>query len=286
MASRFWVGGTGTWDASTTTNWSATSGGAGGASAPTTGDDVTFNASSGGGTVTVDSTVNGLSLLSLTAGAFTGTLDFSVNNPSMTFTGSSPSMNLSGTGARKYLLGSGTFTFTNTGISFDIGTTTNLDPTSVLTAALVFNATTSISYGLNGGGRTLGSVTIQSNTSRGPFRIFGANTYSSLNLAAGASVLFPSGTSTISNAVTWTGTSSNPILIQRDDPNSGAATISFSSGSSTLDWGGVHDITTTGSGTFVATNSLNFGRVTFDSGDSSTAPSGGGGGGGQRTIGG
>lgn len=50
-ASRFWVGGTGTWDA-TTTHWSASTGGASGASSPTSSDDATFDASSGGGTVT------------------------------------------------------------------------------------------------------------------------------------------------------------------------------------------------------------------------------------------
>ena len=43
MADRYWVGGAGTWDATTTTNWSATSGGAGGASAPTSVDNVFFN---------------------------------------------------------------------------------------------------------------------------------------------------------------------------------------------------------------------------------------------------
>jgi hypothetical protein len=56
MAARFWVGGTGTWSASNTTNWAATSGGAGGASVPGAADDVTFNGSSGsGGTITIDS---------------------------------------------------------------------------------------------------------------------------------------------------------------------------------------------------------------------------------------
>lgn len=45
MADRYWVGGTGSWDA-TTTNWSATSGGAGGASVPTSADDVYFNSAS------------------------------------------------------------------------------------------------------------------------------------------------------------------------------------------------------------------------------------------------
>lgn len=47
MANRYWVGGSGTWDATSTANWSETSGGAGGASAPTSVDDVYFdNASS------------------------------------------------------------------------------------------------------------------------------------------------------------------------------------------------------------------------------------------------
>jgi hypothetical protein len=53
MADRFWVGGTGTWDAVNTANWSATSGGAGGVSVPVSIDAVYFNASSGGGTVTL-----------------------------------------------------------------------------------------------------------------------------------------------------------------------------------------------------------------------------------------
>jgi len=49
---RYWVGGTGTWDTSTTTNWSLTSGGAGGASAPTANTNVIIDASSGTGTIT------------------------------------------------------------------------------------------------------------------------------------------------------------------------------------------------------------------------------------------
>jgi hypothetical protein len=52
MATRYWVGGNGTWNSSSTTNWSATSGGAGGASAPTATDDVVFDTGSGGGATT------------------------------------------------------------------------------------------------------------------------------------------------------------------------------------------------------------------------------------------
>jgi hypothetical protein len=74
MALRYWVGGTGTWDAVNTTNWSASSGGAGGASVPTAVDYATFDAASGGGTVTLglDVPCQGLDIR-----GYTGTLDFS-----------------------------------------------------------------------------------------------------------------------------------------------------------------------------------------------------------------
>lgn len=56
MANRYWVGGTGTWDGSDTSHWSASSGGASGASVPTSADNVFINSSSGfgsGGTITI-----------------------------------------------------------------------------------------------------------------------------------------------------------------------------------------------------------------------------------------
>lgn len=60
---RFWVGGTGNWDASTTTHWSDSSGGAGGQSVPDTDDDVTFDlhgneATDEAYTVTITATAN------------------------------------------------------------------------------------------------------------------------------------------------------------------------------------------------------------------------------------
>jgi hypothetical protein len=74
MANRFWVGGTGTWDTTSTANWSATTGGAGGASAPGVADLAVFNASSGGGTVTIGEDVT---VLVFNPAVFTGgTIDF------------------------------------------------------------------------------------------------------------------------------------------------------------------------------------------------------------------
>lgn len=77
MADRYWVGGTANWDGTAGTKWSATSGGAGGASVPTSADNVFFNASSGSGTVTI-STVNA-NCNNLDFSGFTGTI-FSVSN--------------------------------------------------------------------------------------------------------------------------------------------------------------------------------------------------------------
>jgi hypothetical protein len=70
MANRYLVGGTGTWNTSSTTNWSASSGGASGASVPTASDSVFFDQAA---TYTVTLT-GALACLNLTVSA--GTVTF------------------------------------------------------------------------------------------------------------------------------------------------------------------------------------------------------------------
>jgi hypothetical protein len=83
MAARFWVtGGTGNWNS--TTNWSATTGGASGASVPSTADTAAFDASSGSGTATLDISPT---VQTLTMTGFTGTLAFGTNTISLNSTG-------------------------------------------------------------------------------------------------------------------------------------------------------------------------------------------------------
>jgi len=83
MAARFWVtGGTGNWNS--TTNWSATTGGASGASVPSTADTATYDASSGSGTATLDISPD---VQTLTMTGFTGTLAFGTNTISLNSTG-------------------------------------------------------------------------------------------------------------------------------------------------------------------------------------------------------
>lgn len=62
MATYYWVGGSGTWDATSTTNWAASSGGAGGAGVPGTADNVIFDAASNVGTGAFTVTVGGTSV--------------------------------------------------------------------------------------------------------------------------------------------------------------------------------------------------------------------------------
>ena len=62
MADRYWRGGSGTWNTSSTTNWSTTSGGPGGASVPTAADAVIVDASSGSPTITLTGALTCLSL--------------------------------------------------------------------------------------------------------------------------------------------------------------------------------------------------------------------------------
>ncbi len=70
MATRYWVGGAGNW--SSTTKWSATSGGASGASVPTSADDAIFDANSGGKfTATVD-TAQSVNSITITPSAAVG----------------------------------------------------------------------------------------------------------------------------------------------------------------------------------------------------------------------
>jgi hypothetical protein len=72
MANRYWVGGSGTWNPTSTTNWSTSSGGTGGASVPTGVDNVIFDQAS---TYTVNVLVGTVFCLDFTVSAGTLTIN-------------------------------------------------------------------------------------------------------------------------------------------------------------------------------------------------------------------
>jgi hypothetical protein len=277
MASKFWVGGTGTWDNSTTTHWATSTGGAGGAAVPTTGDSVTFDGASGGGVVSVAASVSGLSLINLTMGAFTGTLDFSVGNPNLTITAQ---FSISGAGTRTLHLGSGTFTLnptggnntpwfaaTTTGLTFDAGTST---------FALVSSQASVSNHTFAGGGLSYQNLTFSvSGAPQVPFNVTGTNTFNNIAVTGPAMIQWPPGTTTITTAYTLTGTAAAPIIFMPNNTNGAVPTLSTASGTVSISFGVLQGITFGGGAAFTAPNSFDAGG---NSGITITAPSGGGGG--------
>lgn len=138
MADRYWVGGTGTWDATTTTNWSASSGGAGGASAPTTADNVFFNSASNATLYTVTVTGTASCADMTMAGPASGNVTWA-GAGALNVAGS---MTVAATGITRTHNGTMTFVATTTGKTLTIGQT--------IGGAIIFNGV--------GGGWTLGSA--------------------------------------------------------------------------------------------------------------------------------
>lgn len=96
MADRYWVGGSGTWNTSTTTNWSASSGGSGGASVPTSADNVFIDGNSNTGT-----------------SAFTITASGSPVCANLTISGLDGGLTVAGTGVNLGVYGSASISPTN-----------------------------------------------------------------------------------------------------------------------------------------------------------------------------
>lgn len=290
-ASCFWVGGSATWDTTNTggggaggIKWASATGGAspcaggGTGGSPSSGDDVTFDGSSGGGTVTVN--FGGpITIIALTAGSYTGTLDFATNNNSITLTGTG-GVNVSGAGTKTLNMGSGTWTLSNNQAFWNCSTCANLT-LNAGTSTLAFTATGgTTARRFTAGGKTFATVTVASSTS--PFQINNSATIGTLTIAPGNTI--QPGTNSVVTVTTLSniaGSSSLQTLFAATD-----AIASFSSfvitNNWTCDWCGFSATAFSGAGSKTATNSLDF---KGNSGITITAPSAGGGGGG-RIIGG
>ena len=178
MANRYWRGGTGTWSTSTT-NWSTSSGGLGGASAPTAADSVIFD-QAGPYTVTL-------------TGALT-CLDITVSVGVVTF---SSTGTLAVSGGMSLLAGTvwiatGTITFNATSTGKTISTNATSMP-----CAVTFNGV--------GGGWTLGSAFVRDATAANVTLTNGTLSLGSFAFTTGYNVLYNGGSIT---ATAGTGTMS------------------------------------------------------------------------------
>lgn len=236
MADRFWVGGAGTWNTTSTTNWSATSGGGSGASVPTVADNVFFDQA---GTYTVTMT-GALACLDITVSA--GTVTFAQ--------GTSPTLQVRGSmtllaGTVWSALGEITFSSTTTGRTVTTNGTT-------LLSGVNFNGA---------GGWTLGSALTTSG-----FLIVTAGTFdtSSVGNYAVSCGAFSSG-----NANTRTiNLNASTIAISA---NSSAA-LNLSNLTGLTFNAGTSQINLTGSGTGINTGGLIFYNVSFTSTITGTRP--------------
>jgi|688.fasta_scaffold40038_6 hypothetical protein len=173
MADRYWVGGTGTWNSSSTSVWSSSSGGPSGASVPTSADNVIFDSATTY-TVTVSGTVN---CLNFTISAGTVTFGAGTNTPVLNI--------------------SGNFTITSSTV-WNMAGTVNLISTASVT---ITTNNVSINSDLNingiGGTFTLGSAYTHSNSKN--FNLV-AGTFdtstNNYNLTIGSYIFIDTGTDT------------------------------------------------------------------------------------------
>jgi len=223
MADRYWVGGSGNWDATSTTNWAESSGGVAGASAPTSVDNVFFDAASNVGTGAFTVTVTGTSAapaacLNFSTGGAGGALD-----GAMTLT--------MGATAQISCHGSLTFPVTNLSISATAGASITFRSTTtgqtITTNGVAMGNCIFVFDGL-GGGWTAGSA----------FSISAGN---SLNLLQGT---FNTGnfSMTLNNIVT-SGTATRSYILGSSVIScsgsgpvgfSGASGFTFNAGTSTI----------------------------------------------------
>ena len=232
MASYFWVGGSGTWDSSTTTHWATSSGGAGSAGVPTATDTATFDSNSTG-TVTI-----GTSAVCLTvtcSGTYAGTWAFGTTG-SLNIHGSMTllsTMTVTGT--------TGLITFSATTTGFTITTAGKL-PTPTSTVAGV-----NVTFNGVGGGWTL-----QDTNNMGTVTV----TNGSLNTNAETCTWFAFSSSNANTRTVTFGASSITLTSNGTSWQTGTTTgLTFSAASSTI-------IHTNSSGW--NPGSLTFGTVTFN----------------------
>ena len=216
MADRYWVGGAGTWNATTTTNWSATSGGAGGASAPTSADNVIFNVNSNIGTGAFTVTITAATCKDFTASGLDGVM----------------TVDSSATNAPLDVYGSMTLPITNLIWSPPIGITLTFRGTTsnTLTTNGVTVNTTNVTLDAVGGTLSLGSA-LTLNSTRSLTITNGTFTTTASNYALSTGGLSSSNSNVRSislNASALTLTSATPLTFTT------ATNLTFSAGTSTI----------------------------------------------------
>lgn len=172
-ANRYWIANSNSnWN--NTANWSATSGGAGGASVPGAGDVAIFNAAGIGGCVLdIAPTVGGI-----TINGYTGTIDLAGFNLTTTGTNTFAAASISNSGAAASVVINSTVTTTFSGTTFQVPVTGNSG--RLYFSGSVFNNTVNLTKTANGtdngaGGNTFNSTVTLGNSSTADLQLATVN---------------------------------------------------------------------------------------------------------------
>lgn len=193
----YWVGGTGTWDTTTATNWSNNSGGTGGVAVPTALLNAAFDGSSGSGTITLSGAIVAKSI-DTTGSSFTfssngtPTISGGFTLSSTTVWSASGNITFNGIGA----ITTNGVTLTNASIIINgVGTTTTLGSDLILGTARTITLTQG-TFSLNGFDATC--YTFSSNNSNTRTLTFDTNNIN---------ITFTGGSATVVDIATGTGLS-------------------------------------------------------------------------------
>lgn len=191
---RYWVGGTGTWDTTTTTNWSATSGGAGGASAPTSVDDVVFDAASSaaGYTVTISATIARCKNLTV-SGPASGNVTLSGLGLTVTGNTTIASTGVTTSGFCLTAGGSGNTTLTSNSVPFISANGTNalriIKGTGTLTLGSAFSIRSTLQVLWGGFDTSSYALTIGGTASSNTYGVLDANNKNKRSISFGSSAV-------------------------------------------------------------------------------------------------
>jgi hypothetical protein len=250
MATYFWVGGSGTWNNSSTTNWATSTGGAGGFGPPIVGDTVNFDGNSGtAATVTVASTaacttcvINKSDInISLSGNVtFAGTTTFTTGTITLnnnTFTALTFSSSNSNT--RSIAFGTGQINLTgNGGTIWGLATATNFSYTGTPTVNLTYAGATSsrtFNHGGTAGGTEANAVNLNVTAGSDGFNFANAGIVKNVNFTGFSGTVsnfftYICGDLTLSSGMTLTA-GANPFYF-----NATSGTQRITSNGKTLDF--------------------------------------------------
>lgn len=235
---------------------------------PGAADTVTFDGSSGGGTVTLNFGGT-ISITSIAMGAFTGTFDNSVNNNNMNLSLSATAFQMAGSGLRNIKLGSATYTLSGANATFSATVVTNLTFTGG-SATIAFTGTTGTRHFNTATSLTFGTVTFAGSSGNGICAIESSCTIGTLTVGAPNYLTVASNeTVTVSTALTLTGSTGSEIAVMASAVGTSATVAAPAS--QTFSWCAFRDMTFTGSPT--ANDSFN---LLHNSGITINAPGGSG----------